>query len=253
MWHSYLINLDKNKARLENSARQLDAENIAFTRIDAVNGWAMDEKQIENVYDARAARQRYKYQLIKPEIGCYLSHMEAWRIIAESGKNGGFVFEDDFEIVSPLSPILEQLSDADQDWDIVKLFSIKENPKNIKSEKLDTIHDIVTPYQVPTCLLGYGITASAAKHLLETSVPFFRPVDEDHKFFWEKDIKVSLVTPSPIKVGDQQAQTGTIGSERSSGIRTSLMARIARSYKSVAYQINYKLRLHFHRKFRKHL
>ncbi len=133
MWHSYLINLDKNKARLENSARQLDAENIAFTRIDAVNGWAMDEKQIENVYDARAARQRYKYQLIKPEIGCYLSHMEAWRIIAESGENGGFVFEDDFEIVSPLSPILEQLSDADQDWDIVKLFSIKENPKNIKN------------------------------------------------------------------------------------------------------------------------
>lgn len=251
MWHSYLINLDKNRTRLDNSRRQFDAHDIKFTRIDAVNGWMLDETEIARVYDAKTANRRYKYPLIKPEIGCYLSHIEAWRAIAESGEQGGFVFEDDFEITSPLGPILEHLSSDKnaQGWDIVKLFSIKKTPKIIATQPLTGDYNLVVPYQVPTCLLGYGITAIAARKLVETSTPFFRPVDEDHKFFWEKDLAVSLVSPSPVVVGDQQAATGTIGDERKSGVRANTINRLTRSVKSLAYQLNYKSRLHYHRKF----
>ncbi len=129
MWHSYLINLDENKHRMENSKRQFDAENIAFTRIDTVNGWQMDEALIAQSYDANLARRRYKYSMIRPEIGCYLSHIKAWQQITESGEKGGFVFEDDFTICSPLAPILTLLSSPNHGWDMIKLFSLNKNPK----------------------------------------------------------------------------------------------------------------------------
>ena len=262
MWHSYLINLVDNNVRMENSTRQFDAQNIPFERIDAVNGWQLDDEQIARVYDASAAARRYKYPLIRPEIGCYLSHINAWQAIVDSGATGGFIFEDDFEICSPLAPLLEQLSISGQninkdnesemkrgpDWDIVKLFSIHENPRFVVSKQLDKTHTLTIPYQVPTCLLGYGITAKAARRLVRSSIPFFRPVDEDHKFFWEKNLRVALVCPSPIKVGDQQTKTGTIGGARDL-TRGSLMSRIARSFNSAKYQLDYKRRLHFHRKF----
>jgi glycosyl transferase family 25 len=252
MWHSYLINLKKNKARLENSCQFFDSENIPFTRIDAVNGWDLDEERIAQVYDADAAKNRYKYPLIKPEIGCYLSHLEAWQQIVASGADGGFVFEDDFTPLTAIAPIMEKLSTPDQSglqWDIVKLFSLREEPKSITVTKLNDTHNLVIPYQVPTCLLGYGITLEGAKRLIKTSVPFFRPVDEDHKFFWEKELNIALVTPSPLRVGDQQTQTGTIGDERKNSDRNTSFSRITRSFKSLIYQFDYKTRLHFHRKF----
>ncbi|MCP4183078.1 MAG: glycosyltransferase family 25 protein [Hyphomicrobiales bacterium] len=247
-----MINLKKNKVRLENSHQYFTAENIPFTRIDAVNGWDLDEQRISQVYDADTAKIRYKYPLVKPEIGCYLSHLEAWQKIVDSGADGGFVFEDDFIPLTPIAPIMEKLSSADQStlqWDIVKLFSLRENPKYVTTTKLDETHNLIIPYQVPTCLLGYGITLKGAKHLIKTSVPFFRPVDEDHKFFWEKDLNIALVTPSPLRVGDQQTQTGTIGGERKNSDRNTSFNRITRSFKSLIYQLDYKTRLHFHRKF----
>ena len=251
MWHSYLINLTENEARLENSTRQFDAHAIKFTRIEAVNGWQLDDDQLAQYYDAAAARHRYKYPLIGPEIGCYLSHIEAWRSIVENGESGGIVFEDDFEIVSALAPILDLLSSSDQEWDIAKLYSIRKRPEYVSSRRLNATHDIVFPYQTPTCALGYAITASAAMRLVKSSIPFFRPIDEDHKFFWEKNLKVALVTPSPIIIGDQQSTTGTIGNQRNITARHSLTNRLLRGFKSLKYQLGYKIRLHFHRKFSK--
>lgn len=241
MWHSYLINLDKNQARLDNSKRQFAKENIAFSRIEAVNGWEMSDEDIKQVYDARTANLRYKYPLIKPEIGCYLSHIEAWRQIAESGEEGGFVFEDDFKVIAPLAPVLEALTESAENWGITKMFSIKKHPKILHWKPLTNYNDLAVPFQVPTCLLAYAIRAETAQKLVKSSIPFFRPVDEDHKFFWEKDLKVSLVHPSPVEVGDQQTETGTIGGARRSDVRKAPL------FRRLSYQMKYKAALYYHR------
>ena len=241
MWPSYLINLKDNHVRLENSRRQFDGEGIAFHRIDAVNGWELSDEEISRVYDSEAAHRRYKYQLVKPEIGCYLSHIEAWRQIAESGADGGFVFEDDFNIVTKLKPVLEALTASSENWNMVKMFSIKEHPKIMRWKSLTQFHDLVVPFQVPTCLLAYGIRAETARNLVENSVPFFRPVDEDHKFYWEKNLRVSLVHPSPVSVGDQQTETGTIGNARRADTRKTPFMR------KQSYQLKYKSALYYHR------
>src|SRR4051794_16850265 len=213
MWPAYVINLAANTRRMDDSARQLTAQGIAWRRIDGVDGWALTEGEMARVYDQQRNARRAKHALVPPEIGCYLSHIAAWRAVAGSDAAGGFIFEDDFAADASLGPVLELLSaDAGSGgWDMVKLFAFKPEPTLLKPRRLGDNHRIGIAYRVPTCLIAYGITRQAAARLAERAIPFFRPVDEDQKFFWETGLRVALVTPPPVIVGNQQAVTGTIG------------------------------------------
>jgi glycosyl transferase, family 25 len=241
MWPAFVINLAANTARMANAAAALNSQNISFERLDAVNGWELPEAEIIKVYDAERNRRDGKHPLVRPEIGCYLSHIECWKRIAEGDKPGGIVFEDDFSASEELAEILVQIcGDGVRDWDVVKLFTFDDAPKVVKKRQLGRFR-LIVPYRVPTCLIGYVLTQEAARRLVKRSVPFFRPVDEDMKFYWEKDLRVALVLPAPITVGDQQAVTGTIGNER----RSSKEGRGL--WHHLLYQLRYRFNLAWHR------
>ena len=243
MWPSYLINLADNTARLENSAAQFMAQTIPFERIDAVNGWALTPSEIAQNYDVAANKTHAKAPLVASEIGCYLSHIAAWKRIANGDAAGGFVFEDDFLADNTLAATLADLTVPQNDWDMVKLFSFDQSPKVILETTLGAKR-LVIPYRVPTCLIGYGMTKQAAQKLLTQVPPFFRPVDEDQKFFWETGLRIALILPSPIVVGDQQTVTGTIGAQR----RKLKPKGLSVLWRALRYRLNYTLKLHWHRR-----
>jgi glycosyl transferase family 25 len=242
-WPSYLINLADNTARLENSNAQFMAQAIPFERINAVNEWALTPSEITQNYDVAANKTHAKAPLVASEVGCYLSHIAAWKRIANGVAAGGFVFEDDFLADDTLGATLADLTVAQSDWDMVKLFSFDQSPKLIFETTLGTKR-LVIPYRVPTCLIGYGMTKQAAKKLLTQVPPFFRPVDEDQKFFWETGLRIALILPSPIVVGDQQTVTGTIGAQR----RKLKPKGLSVLWRALRYRLNYTLKLHWHRR-----
>jgi glycosyltransferase involved in cell wall biosynthesis/GR25 family glycosyltransferase involved in LPS biosynthesis len=237
MWPSYPINLADNTARPDNSTAQFMAQAIPFERINAVNGWALTPSQIAQNYDVAANKTHAKAPLVASEIGCYLSHIAAWTRIANGDAAGGFVFEDDFLADDTSGATLADLTVAQSDWDMVKLFSFDQSPKAVFETTLGTKR-LVVPYRVPTCLIGYGMTKQAAQKLLTQVSPFFRPVDEDQKFFWETDLKTALVLPSPIVVGDQQTATGTIGAQR----RKLKPKGLSVLWRALRYRLNYALK-----------
>jgi glycosyl transferase family 25 len=242
-WTSYLINLEKNEKRLKNSSAQFDAQNITYVRIDAVNGWALSVDEIAEVYDAAENETRGKHPLVPAEIGCYLSHIAAWQQIADGQEEGGFIFEDDFLANENLAEILSLLSTPDASWDMIKLFSFDQDPKIVHDQPLGSKFRVVAPYRVPTCLIGYGLTKDAAKQLVARAVPFFRPVDEDQKWFWETGLRVDLVLPSPISVGDQETATGTIGRAR----KLATQSGLRNLWRKSRYQMMYRSQLKYHR------
>lgn len=247
MWPAYVINLARNTARLANSAVQLGKQGIAFERIDAVDGWMLPDAEIARVYDSAVNRRRAKYPLIRPEIGCYLSHIDAWRRIAEGSIDGGFVFEDDFRAAEDLGEVMTLLSEDRRDWDMTKLFALDPVPKCVSRRALGYGHEVVVPFRVPSCTLGYGLTREAARRLADRAVPFFRPVDEDHKFFWETGLRMALVLPAPLTVGDQRTVTGTIGAERRASGRAKGLSRLVQAHQGLLYRIRYTALLHYHR------
>ena len=242
MWPSYVINLAENTMRMGNSARQFTAQRIPFERIDAVNGWALSESEIGLVYDAAVNRRRAKHPLLRSEIGCYLSHVTAWRRIAEGESTGGFIFEDDFLATEDLADVLRGLCEDERDWDMVKLFSLDQAKRTVIWRRLGPRHKIVVPFKVPNGMIGYGLTREAARHLAKRAIPFFRPVDEDQKFIWETGLRVALVLPSPVLIGDTQAMTRTIGEERRSLVKRGGM----QAWHSMIYQLRYRALLHWH-------
>lgn len=248
MWPSLVINLAANAARMQNSASALGALGIPFDRIDAIDGRKLSDAEVASVYDAAANRRRARHPLVRPEIGCYLSHIAAWQRIADGDARGGFIFEDDFAADSELPAVLAHLTADDHgDWDMVKLFTLDARPRVLRRRALGPKHELVVPYRVPTCLIGYALTRDAAQRLVRRARPFFRPVDEDQKFFWETGLRVGLVLPPPIRVGDQQAVTGTIGTARREA--TDPRGALRRALHGAAYQLSYRALLHWHRAF----
>lgn len=246
MWPAYVINLADNPGRMRRCADQLDAQGIGFVRVDGVNGWTMSDDDIARVYDPKLNHRRAKHPLVRPEIGCYLSHIRAWRAIAEGEAGGGFIFEDDFEARDTLAPALSALS-RDRGWDMVKLFSFDPDAPLRQARSLGGF-TIGIPYRVPTCLIGYGLTRDAAARLLRDATPIVRPVDEDQKFFWETGLRVALISPPPIEVGNQQAETGTIGqSRRNDAPLAARRGKVAQALHGLWYQLTYQAKLAYHR------
>lgn len=243
-WPAYVINMDANTARLANCAATLEGQGIAWERVPGVDGWALPPGEVARVYDARANARRGRHPLIGPEIGCYLSHVEAWRRIAAGTAAGGAVFEDDFAADDSLAQVLDLLATGSEGYDMVKLFAFDADPRAVARAPLGRRHALIEPYRVPTCLIGYTLSQDAAARLAARALPFFRPVDEDQKFLWETRLRVGLVTPPPVGIGDQQAATGTIGAARRGGGRSGL----AQAVHSALYQLRYRAALHRYRR-----
>lgn len=245
MWPSYIINLEANTGRMERVSVIFRAQKIPYHRIDAVNGWKLSAEEIARVYDNRRNATHGFQPLIPAEIGCYLSHIEAWRRIAEGDADGGFIFEDDFAAEPDLATVMAALSvDTSADWDMVKLFTLDPSvPLGGKRPLIPGV-SIGIPYRVPTCLMAYGLTKEAAARLVKRAPPFFRPVDEDQKFVWETGLRVALTLPPPVILGDQETVTGTIGAAR----RKAKGAGLQRLIRKVIYGLRYRIALARHRR-----
>lgn len=247
MWPVYLINLAANRERLNNSDNQFAKARITYERLEAVNGWELTDEEIARVYDEATNHRRAKYPLVRPQIGLYMSHINAWRRIASGPADGGFIFEDDFAADSALPDVLRWLSADAADWDMVKLFALKPASYSLSRRPLGARHEIVVPYRVPIANIAYGLTKDAARRLAAMAIPFFRPCDESHKFFWEKNLRVSLVLPPPVRIGDEKAMTGTVSAARRAVNRRRGWAQLRQAARNISYQLHYQACLHYHR------
>ena len=248
-WPVYLINLDKDRMRLEAATAELARVGSRWTRIAAVNGRQLPAERIAKVYDKRRNRAYARHPLTPPEIGCYLSHIAAWRAIAGADAPGGVVLEDDFRVTGDFAAALRVVSADQGDWDMVKLFTFRPDARRLRPRDVGSGMEIAEPYKVPSTMLGYALRREAADRLLSRAQPFFRPVDEDMKFYWERDLKVALLSPQPIAVGNQDTAEGSVGDSRRSYNKKDTRSGLERMVAGIRYQASYAVGLHRRRLF----
>lgn len=129
----YLINLDRNKDRLESFVNQYvncDLRNKQFQRFNAVDGQKIaniedkiTEKAYEEIMEVEKSGYRTKhYQLTRGAIGCYMSHMAVYDLISKSDAPYGLIFEDDVVIDKYILKKLNSvIVNIPNDWDILLL------------------------------------------------------------------------------------------------------------------------------------
>lgn len=236
-----------NTTRMAHAAAELDRLNIPFTRFDAVDGRVLGPDELARVYDPVANLVRSRHPMVGPEIGCYLSHIALWERIAAGDAEGGIILEDDFTSADDLAEVLAAVAVDEGGWDIVKLFSARVGQKLLDNRPLVAGREIAVPYKVPNTTLGYMIRRETAARLAASVRPVSRPIDEDHKHFWEQGLRIAVVAPSPLAFGVDSAETGTITAARTDKVKRSTRAALRHAWRSLKFRANYLAKLHWHR------
>lgn len=250
-WPVFVINMAKNTTRMEHAAAELERVGLAFTRFEAVDGRALPSDEVARIYDPIANLTRARHPMVGPEIGCYLSHLAIWEKIAAGKAEGAIILEDDFTCADDFAHVLEAVAQDQGDWDILKLFSARKGQKLLDARPLSEGHEIAVPYKVPNTTLGYAIRRDSAARLARDVLPVSRPIDEDHKHFWEMGLRIALVSPPPLAFGEQSAETGTITAARHHKSKQPLGASLRHGWRSLRFRIRYLYNLHWHRFIRK--
>ena len=97
-------------------SRQMQKENLRYTRIDAVDGRALTKQERNSNVTALGRRL-----LTAGMIGCFLSHRKCWEICIRNDKPH-IVFEDDVMLVDGFCDQLNAvMKDLPEDWDVLLL------------------------------------------------------------------------------------------------------------------------------------
>ncbi|TQK10493.1 glycosyl transferase family 25 [Herbaspirillum sp. SJZ107] len=207
--HTFIISLPKDKHRREYLGGQLDALNMPYTVLEAVNGKALSAEELALAYDPKKAVRLFNRELSKGEIGCTLSHVSIYRKMAAENLPHALVLEDDAKILeddlaATLSK-LAQLYPADVPV-AVMLIHVKRVDANSRVP-LDAKHDVYDAYRgVHTH--GYFITRAAAEILAQKLYPAYVVADK-WEYFQENFIDVKCLVPYPVGL-TEAAQSSSI-------------------------------------------
>lgn len=112
----YVINLDRSKERFAKILPLIQNLNLPYERISAVDGKKLSKQEITHYVDMKP----YKIEPLRVgEVGCYLSHAQAWKQFLESDYQNAIIFEDDVSFdPALLKDMIHKTKSYPDAWDI---------------------------------------------------------------------------------------------------------------------------------------
>lgn len=97
--------------------------NLQYQWVKAIDGELLDAQELGRVYRPKdTTASIYTQPLSRGEIGCYLSHLECYRLIIEQNMPYALIMEDDMCPNANLVRVLEQRHKFPKNWDIINLY-----------------------------------------------------------------------------------------------------------------------------------
>jgi len=160
----FVINLLKDKERMEIISQELNKYSIKFNRFDAVYGKNLSDEEINDKVSLIGKNLLCHHSMV----GCYLSHVNLWKKLINDENNDFYlVFEDDFIIkdYESLSKLYNLYKNKRIDKDYLSLFVMHSDIKTSKIEELDGVK--ICKKIFPFTTVGYFITKKRAINLLK--------------------------------------------------------------------------------------
>lgn len=196
------INLASQPQRWAATQRRFAAAGLPLERLEAVDGAALGGGAEALGYDPALNRRQHHMPLRPGEIGCYASHLAAWRRLVASGARALAVFEDDVEIDPGLAAVLAAIERLPIDWDMVKLYG-RDQERIAWRRPLAGAVELIGYRRAPSHTCAYVVSRPGAQKLLATRARFGRPVDLDLRRWWENDLRLFGVWPYPVRRAPQ--------------------------------------------------
>jgi glycosyl transferase family 25 len=171
----------------------------------AVDGALLTQSEVDQAYARRRFRPHYPFPLTRTEVGVFLSHRLAWRRIVEDDLDFAFIFEDDAEIDPPgFAALVEFVALERQAWDYVLLPAQPVRSGTPVASRAGL--SLLRPSAPPLRAIAQIVSLTAAKRLLERTLPFDRPIDTLMQMTWVTGQPLMVASPSPIR--DVSHETG---------------------------------------------
>ena len=221
-----VINLPRAKSRLQAISGQFDQLNVDFETLEATDWHNLNEHDYEHV-DREARDKEGRRALTPAMIACHLSHRRAIAAAMHGQSDLTAIFEDDVTVARSLPRVLQILQRAHSaglNFDIVFLHRIKTYLQFVTLNEIDDDLKLgITKYS-DRGALGYVISRSAAKKLLQQYPKLVHQLDHTLHAYWESGLDVfSLEDPVVFhgnEAGSHSFLAETAGRRSSRPVRT---------------------------------
>ena len=190
------INLDRDEHRRRLIHAELDRIGLTATRLPAVDKLAVPPDLAG--YFAHVVQKRAP--LITPgAIGCYASHLRAYKQIIAERAAATLVLEDDAILDDDLAEVIRQtLAMLPAGWDMVHL---GQSPRHAVKPLSALANDrtLVRYSRIPSGTVGYLISLAGAKKMLDPAIPRVWAIDLDTRRPWVFGLDVYGVVAPPIR------------------------------------------------------
>ena len=130
------------------------------------------------------------------EIGCFLSHRQAWAKLIESDADAALVLEDDMSIGAPFSDALRLACRNVERFGYVQFQTRPQSGDVVDTEGSASLFQ---PSVTPLRASGQLVSRDCAARLLELTEIFDRPVDTFLQMHWHTGTRVTAIWPSGLE------------------------------------------------------
>jgi len=176
----YLINLERSHDRLQSMHRLFAERGLQFERVPAMDGALLSDEDVTRL----TVKRHWVWELSRAEIGCFLSHRECLRRIAEGDAPWGAVFEDDIALSPQMSRFLHDWNWIPAGTEMVKLDTgnvvcTVEPPRAIVwPEATPSGYSLARLVSAHCCAGGYLVSKQCATRLYALTADIRAPIDE---------------------------------------------------------------------------
>lgn len=192
---TYIINLKASlhrKEHMENVLKPYGFLDIQF--VEAIDGRALSDKQIDNLFDCKLVEYRYGRQLKSGEYGCTLSHRRCMEYLLRSKDDYALILEDDVIITGDFVEAYRNIERFLKHQEYPAVVLLSGDYWYCKKKKIYSGFVLADVYDA-VCSQAYFINKKAASIIL-ASLPSY--VADDWEVFLSKGINVKAVFPHVV-------------------------------------------------------
>lgn len=120
----YVISLARAKQRRAKFASEFERAGLDYTIFEGVDGELSPKELLDN-FDARAWSRNMGGPLSLGHLGCYMSHVQLWRQVADRNDAIALICEDDVTFSLEFPHALASALSMQSQWDIVRFSCIR--------------------------------------------------------------------------------------------------------------------------------
>lgn len=209
-----LINMDRSIQRRQQMEHRLLGLGLVYTRLSAVDGkarWA----ELSPTVDVYTFQRNVGRDVMQGEIGCYHSHLQAWRALVDSNSHTLLVLEDDVVFGDNFLPALHEALLHRHSWDMLNFNKIRAK-QPVQQAQIGPYS--LNAYLGPLTGMGaYLISRDTARRLLSSMLPITLPIDLELDRVHRHRIRRYGLEPFPSHVDD--GNQSTITGQSFSGVK----------------------------------